>query len=88
MAHPYATVLRQRAGRLRELADTIERLGVTTLTDGAGPATWATRRARLCEDVLGRNVHQLHLAADELRERAFRFRQRADELDAARGVVA
>lgn len=86
--HPYATVLRQRAAHLRDLASRIERLLVTTLDDAGGPATWSTRRARLCEDVLARNVHQLHLAADDLRERAFRFRQRADELDAAHGSVA
>lgn len=86
--HPYATVLRQRAANLRDLASRLERLLVTTLDGAAIEAGWSPSRAKLCEDVLARNLHQLHVAADDLREQAFRFRQRADELDAAREAMA
>lgn len=40
-------------------------------------------RERLCRAMLERNLHQLHRAADDLRVTAMRFRERADELDAA-----
>lgn len=76
-------MLRQRAQHLRDVAASLERALVTVLDEAAGPDTWTTRRARLCEQMLARNLHQLHQAADDLRELAFRFRQRADELDAA-----
>jgi hypothetical protein len=81
--HPYSSVLRQRAHHLRDIAASLERALVTVLDEAAGPETWATRRARLCEQMLAHNLHQLHQAADDLRDLAFRFRQRADELDAA-----
>lgn len=42
-----------------------------------------SRRERLCLAMLERNLHQLHRAADDLRVTAMRFRERADELDAA-----
>jgi hypothetical protein len=81
--HPYASVLRQRAGRLQELACTIEQALVMALDDEAalGAIPIDSRRARLCEAMLARNLHQLHEAADELRETAFRFLARADEFD-------
>lgn len=85
--------LRRRADELGELACSIERLLVMTLlepqrtapasidatTDRSGPGD----RRQLCEALLQRNLHQLHRAADELRVTAMRFRERADELDAA-----
>lgn len=55
-------------------------------TAGAGPAP--APRDRLCVAMLERNLHQLHRAADDLRVTAMRFRERADELDAAFGQVA
>lgn len=79
--HPLSSVLRQRAGHLRELASSIERSLVMTLGDTGDTETWTTNRARLCQRMLRRNLHQLHQAADDLRETAIRFRQRADELD-------
>ena len=86
--HPYASVLRQRAGRLQELARAIENALVMALDDehalGAIPIN--SRRARLCEAMLARNLHQLHQAADDLRETAFRFLARADEFDRAAHV--
>ncbi len=86
--HPYASVLRQRAGRLQELASSIEQALVMALDDermlGAIPIN--SRRARLCEAMLARNLHQLHVAADDLRDTAFRFLARADEFDRAAHV--
>lgn len=81
--HPYASVLRQRAGRLQELARAIEDALVIALDDerSLGSIPINSRRARLCEAMLGRNLHQLHQAADDLRETAFRFLARADEFD-------
>jgi hypothetical protein len=79
--HPYASTLRQRAATLRDLAGSIERSVVMTLHDLAGGDTWSTPRARLCEAMLTRNLHQLHAAADNLRDTAFRMQVRASELD-------
>jgi hypothetical protein len=79
--HPHASVLRQRAATLRDLAGSIERSIVTTLDELTGVDTWSTPRARLCEAMLARNLHQLHRAADDLRDTAFRMQARAGELD-------
>lgn len=79
--HPLSSVLRQRAGHLRELASAIERSLVMTLDEADGTQAWTTNRGRLCRRMLDRNLHQLHQAADDLRETAIRFRRRADELD-------
>src|SRR5262245_4682509 len=79
--HPHASVLRQRAATLRDLAGSIERSIVMTLDELAGEQRWSSPRARLCEAMLTRNLHQLHRAADELRDTAFRMQARADELE-------
>ena len=52
-----------------------------TLDELAGDDTWSSPRARLCEAMLARNLHQLHRAADDLRDTAFRMQARAGELD-------
>jgi len=77
--HPYSSVLRQRAAHLQELAGRIERLRVMRLDDAPN---------ELARRLLDRNLHQLHLAADDLRDAADRFRRRADELDLAVMVVS
>ena len=83
----YAPELRRRADHLVELARLIERSLVMTLASTSEtPPT--DRRARLCQALLERNLHQLHRAADDLRVTAMRFRTRADELDAAFRVAA
>lgn len=79
--HPYASALRQRAAHLRDLAALIERTSVMALGDGADTKAWSTTRAQLCEVMLARNVQQLYQAAEDLRYTAYRFRQRADEMD-------
>lgn len=81
--HPESSGLRRRAADLRRLAASIERSLVTALGDVGGTDTWDTNRARLCDRMLSRNLHQLHQAADDLRESALRFCRRADELDLA-----
>lgn len=72
--HPYSSVLRQRAAQLLELAGRIEQTLVMRLDDA--PSELARR-------LLDRNLHQLHVAAADLRDAATRFRRRADELDLA-----
>ena len=84
--HPYVSVLRQRAECLRDLARSIERSLVMTLDDVAAEAAWDSPRARLCEAMLERNLHQLHQAADDLRDTACRMHARARELELARRV--
>lgn len=81
--HPYAAVLRQRAARLQDFARRVDGALVTALDPDVAPLPADTARARLCESLLARNLHQLHRAADELRGTAFRFNARADELDLA-----
>jgi hypothetical protein len=72
--HPYSSVLRQRSAHLQDLAARIERSQVMRLDEA--PSELARR-------LLDRNLHQLHVAADDLRRAAERFRRRADELDLA-----
>ena len=79
--HPHASVLRQRAATLRELARSIEQSLVTSLDEFGGEETWSSPRARLCEALLARNLHQLHQAVDDLRDTAFRMQARALELE-------
>ncbi|MEO6651611.1 MAG: hypothetical protein ABIP17_03035 [Ilumatobacteraceae bacterium] len=59
-----------------------------TIVDDALASAWRGRRARLCEAMLERNLHQLHRAADDLRATALRLRERADGLDADVGSAA
>ena len=77
--HPYASVLRQRAAHLHDLAGRVERSLVTRLDDA--PSELARR-------LLDRNLHHLHVATSDLRDAATRFRQRADELDLASMVAS
>ncbi len=51
------------------------------LVDAGAGGGWDTNRARLCDRMLHRNLHQLHQAADELREAALVCCHRADELE-------
>lgn len=80
--HPYASVLRQRAGHLRELAADIERSLAARLVDD-DPGAWDDDHVRLAEALFVRSAHQLYRATEQLRETACRFHARADELDHA-----
>ena len=75
-----AAGLRHRAGQLIELAAQIERSCVMSIPDLADSSAWSSSRARLCDVLLERNLHQLHQAADDLRHTAFEFIERAGEL--------
>ncbi len=86
--HPYAAVLRQRAARLNDLARRLDGALVLTLDPAVRSIPADVARARLCESLLARNLHQLHRAADDLRESAFRFTARADEFDRLRPEAA
>jgi hypothetical protein len=77
-----ATQLRQRARHLRQLATAIETSPVMRLDRYGDVDTWRGARSELCRLTLERNQHQLHAAAEDLREQAWRFDREADELDA------
>jgi hypothetical protein len=78
-----ANDLRRRARHLRRLADAIETSPVMRLDQHGDVDTWRGPRPNLCRATLARNQHQLHAAADDLREHAWRLDQQAEELDAA-----
>jgi len=77
-----ANDLRRRARHLRRLADAIETSPVMRLDRHGDVDTWRGPRPDLCRATLARNQHQLHAAADDLREHAWRLDQQAEELDA------
>jgi hypothetical protein len=77
-----ANDLRRRARHLRRLADAIEASPVMRLDRHGDVDTWRGLRPDLCRATLARNQHQLHAAADDLREHAWRLDQQAEELDA------
>jgi hypothetical protein len=88
--HPTANILRHRATALRSFAGTIDQLLVTrldteTLTRSgvlADSKHWSLRR-----HLLDRNLHQLHRAADELREVAHQMWRYADSLERSRSLA-
>lgn len=87
--HPQASVLRQRAAGLRDLAGSIERATVLRLPELAGEPPWGAERGRLCDAMLQRNIEQLHQAADDLREAAYGMSLRAGAIELAeRGRAA
>lgn len=83
-----APELRNRARQLIELAAQIERSSVMTIPDHAVDAAWHTPRARLCDVLLERNLHQLHQVADDLRQTALQFLERAEQLEPSVGSAA
>jgi hypothetical protein len=81
--HPQASVLRQRAAGLRDLAGSIERATVLRLPELAGDGAWGAERGRLCDAMLQRNIEQLHQAADDLRDAAYGMSLRAGAIELA-----
>jgi hypothetical protein len=77
-----AAHLRQRAGRLRRLAQQIEALSVLRLDRHADDLTWRGPRPHLCRSLLAINQHQLRVAIGELHGHAVQLDRRADEWDA------
>jgi ABC-type transporter Mla subunit MlaD len=88
--HPTASILRHRASALRSFAATIDQLLVTrldseTLSRSAALADsqhWSLRR-----HLLDRNLHQLHRAADDLREVSHLMWRYADSLERSRTLA-
>lgn len=76
-----ANQLRQRARHLRHLADAIETSPVMRLDRHGDVDTWRGVRSELCRSTLARNQHQLHAAAEDLREHAWRIDREAEELE-------
>jgi hypothetical protein len=74
--------LRHRAAALRQLAADLERQPALQLVDDDQPTE--DPRERLRAALLARSAHQLHEAADGLRDEAMQLARRADELDTAR----
>lgn len=77
--HPHASMLRQRSAHLVDLAERLELSAVMVLADA--PTELAGR-------LLDRNRHQLHVAAEELRDAAYDCRRRADEIELAAAVAS
>jgi len=77
-----ANDLRRRARHLRRLAEAIEASPVMRLDRHGDVDTWRGPRPDLCRATLARNQHQLHAAAEDLREHAWRWDQQANELEA------
>jgi hypothetical protein len=78
-----ASILRHRAGVLRDLAITIERASAMSLDRDAGADTWLGVRPLLCHNVLLTNLMQVHGAVEDLRWNAWQLERRANEIDAA-----
>jgi hypothetical protein len=85
-ASPYASILRHRATALRSFAGTLDQLLVTHIGAEELPSSAAHTESRhwiLRQHLLDHNLHQLHRAADELREVAHQMWQAADSLELA-----
>lgn len=87
MNDPNAARLRIRAQHLRLLAERIETMPAMSLSRHGGVDTWRGPRPLGCERALAAMQHRVHLAADDLRSRAWRLVRRADELDRAARVA-
>ena len=85
---PTARILRHRATALRSFASTIDQLLVTRI-DVAELSGWVadSRHWYLRRQLLDHNLHQLHRAADELREVAHQMWQCADTLEHSHNVA-
>ena len=77
-----AAQLRQRAGRLRRLAQHIDALSALRLDRHADDLTWRGPRPHLCRSLLAVNQHQLRVAIGELYDHAVQLDRRAEECDA------
>ncbi len=85
---PNASTLRHRATALRSFAGTIDQLRVTHIDEHEALASSSSDNAghwQVRRQMLDRNLHQLHRAADELRDLAHRMWQCADGLELAHG---
>jgi len=81
MSTTQAIQLRQRARHLRGLATAIEASPAMQLGLHADDDTWRGRKPTLCRSILAANQHQLHAAAEDLRQQAYLFEQQAVQIE-------
>lgn len=84
--------MRHRATGLRRFAEMLDGLTVLELAGGAldePPHQWSGDRDhwRLALRLLRHSQHQVHRAADDLRDIALQLWQRADDIDQAAGLM-
>ncbi len=83
MSHAQAAHYRRRAAHLRSLAHQMTHTPSMTLQTHATVETWHGPCADACANDLATAQRALHLAIDDLGDRAWRFDRNADELEAA-----
>ena len=83
MSHAQAAHYRRRAAHLRTLAYQMQHTPSMTLQTHATVDTWHGPCAQECNQNLASAQRAVHLAIDDLGDRAWRFDRDADELEAA-----
>ncbi len=83
MSHAQAAHLRRRAAHLRTLAYQMQHTPSMTLQTHSTVDTWQGPRAQECNQGLAAAQRAVHLAIDDLGDRAWRLDRDADELEAA-----
>lgn len=83
MSHAHAAHYRRRAAHLRTLAYQMQHTPSMTLQSYATVDTWHGPCAQQCNESLATAQRAVHLAIDDLGDRAWRFDRTADELEAA-----
>lgn len=83
MSHAQAAHFRRRAAHLRTLAAQMQLTPSMTLQSHATVDTWYGPCAQQCNDTLAAAQRSVHLAIDDLGDRAWRFDRHADDLEAA-----
>ena len=83
MSHYQAAVYRRRANHLRGLAYQMTHTPAMTLQAHATVDTWHGPCADACTNDLATAQRAVHLAIDDLGDRAWRFDRTADDLEAA-----
>lgn len=83
MSHAQAAHLRRRAAHLRTLAHQLTHNPSMFLQSHSTVDTWQGPRAQECNDDLEAAQRSVHLAIDDLSDRAWRLERTADDLEAA-----
>ncbi|MEP1122362.1 MAG: hypothetical protein ABJH68_00550 [Ilumatobacter sp.] len=83
MSHAHADHARRRAAHLRTLASEMLHSPSMTLHTHSTVDTWHGPQAQACNQALAGAQRAVHLAIDDLLDRAWRLDRDADELEAA-----
>lgn len=83
MSHAQAAHFRRRAAHLRTLAHQMQHTPSMTLQSHSTVDTWHGPCAQRCNEELAIAQRAVHLAIDDLGDRAWRFDRTADDLEAA-----